>query len=294
MRRSISALTSLLGTCILTGGGLTAQEAPLDPTSDTGLIYAVGADLSFLKSAEDSGIQFKDGGVVKPGLDMFRDHGYDWIRLRVFHTPTELPNDLEYTIALAQAAKERGFRFLLDYHYADGWADPQKQPIPAAWDTTDIEILADSVREWTGYTIRAFREAGVMPEMVQIGNEVRNGMMWPLGRLPDNWDNFATLFQAGLEGIEAGRGGEPMPQIMLHYDNGADTEGAKAFYDRFNEYGIPYDVIGYSYYPWWHGTLLELRDNFISTLENFPDKDVILVEAGYRPYVYEEEGRTPP
>jgi len=133
------------------------------------------------------------GGVVKPGLDMFRDHGYDWIRLRVFHTPTELPNDLEYTIALAQAAKERGFRFLLDYHYADGWADPQKQPIPAAWDTTDIEILADSVREWTAYTIRAFREAGVMPEMVQIGNEVRNGMMWPLGRLPDNWDNFAKL-----------------------------------------------------------------------------------------------------
>jgi len=138
---------------------------------------------------------------VKPGLDIFRDHGYDWIRLRIFHTPTELPNDLEYTIALAQAAQERGFRFLLDYHYADGWADPQKQPIPAAWDTTNVEMLADSVREWTSYTIRAFREAGVMPDMVQIGNEVRNGMMWPLGRLPDNWDNFARLFQAGLEGI---------------------------------------------------------------------------------------------
>ena len=127
---------------------------------------------------------------MKPGLDMFRDHGYDWIRLRIFHTPTELPNDLEYTIALGQDAKERGFRFLFDYHYADGWADPQKQPIPAAWDITDIGILADSVREWTSNTIRAFQEAGVMPDMVQIGNEVRNGMMWPLGKLPDNWDNF--------------------------------------------------------------------------------------------------------
>jgi arabinogalactan endo-1,4-beta-galactosidase len=266
----------------------------MDTISDSGLIYAVGADLSFLKAAEDRGIAFKDGGVVKPGLEIFRDHGYDWIRLRIFHTPTELPNDLEYTIALAREAKALGYRFLLDYHYADGWADPQKQPTPAAWDTTDVAALADSVKAWTAHTIRAFREAGVMPEMVQIGNEVRNGMLWPLGRLPENWDNFARLFEAGLEGIRDGRGPAPMPQIMLHYDNGADTEGAREFFARFATYGIPYDVIGYSYYPWWHGNLIELRDNLLATLERFPDKDIILVEAGYRPYVYEETGRVPP
>ena len=175
MRRSSPAPTSVLGACILilTGTGLTAQEAPQDSTSDTGLIYAVGADLSFLKSAEDSGIQFKDGGVVKPGLDMFRDHGYDWIRLRIFHTPTELPNDLEYTIALAQDAKERGFRFLLDYHYADGWADPQKQPIPAAWDTTDIGILADSVREYLADVERLAERCGlVLPTAESVAVEL--------------------------------------------------------------------------------------------------------------------------
>jgi arabinogalactan endo-1,4-beta-galactosidase len=287
-RCSVPALTALLSA----GSPLLGQE--VDSIPDTGLVYAIGADLSFLKAAEDRGVEFKDGGVVKPGLEIFRDHGYDWIRLRLFHTPTELPNDLEYTIALAQEARALGYRFLLDYHYADGWADPQKQPIPAAWDTTDIGVLADSVREWTGHTIRAFREAGVMPEIVQIGNEVRNGMMWPLGRLPENWDNFARLFEAGLEGIRDGRGTAPMPQIMLHYDNGADTEGAGAFFERFDRYGIPYDVIGYSYYPWWHGNLLELRDNLLATLERFPDKDVILVEAGYRPHVYQEEGRSPP
>ncbi|NNK48014.1 MAG: arabinogalactan endo-1,4-beta-galactosidase, partial [Gemmatimonadetes bacterium] len=156
------------------------------------------------------------------------------------------------------------------------------------WDTTNIDGLVDSVFAWTSGTIRAFREAGVMPEMVQIGNEVRNGMMWPLGRLPENWDHFARLFKAGVDGIDAGRAQAPRPLIMLHYDNGADTDGAKAFFDRFNDYDIPYDIIGYSYYPWWHGTLLELRDNLLATLAHYPDKDVILVEAGYRPRVYDD------
>jgi hypothetical protein len=69
---------------------------------------------------------------------------------------------------------------------------------------------------------------------------------------PENWDNFARLFKAGLEGIDVGRGQAPLPLIMLHYDNGADTDGGTAFLDRFNDYHIPYDIIGYSYYPWWH------------------------------------------
>lgn len=276
----------LLLVALLSASRVAGQQQ--DSIAGVKLTWAVGADLSFLKWAEETrGIQFKENGVVRPGLDIFRDHGYDWIRLRLFHTPAQLPNNLEYTISLAQAARARGFRFLLDYHYADGWADPQQQPTPAAWDTTRIDVLLDSVFAYTRNTIRAFREAGVMPEMVQIGNEVRNGMMWPLGRLPDNWDNFAALFKAGLDGIDAGRGRAPRPLIMLHYDNGADTDGTKAFYDRFNRYGIPYDIIGLSYYPWWHGNLLELRDNLLSVLDNYTDKDVILVEVGYRPGEYQ-------
>ena len=98
----------------------------------SGQEYAIGADLSFLKSAEDRGFHSKKSDV-KPGLQIFKDHGYNWIRLRLFHTPTELPNNLEYTIALAKRAKEMGFKFLLDYHYSDTWADPGKQYIPKAW-----------------------------------------------------------------------------------------------------------------------------------------------------------------
>jgi len=300
MDRCTSCFAVAAATFFLSASAAVSQEPEIVTRADSiarqgvDVTFAVGADLSFVKAAEDRGVQFKDDGVVRPALDIFRDHGYDWIRLRVFHSPDRLPNSLEYTIALAQEAKERGYRFLLDYHYADSWADPQQQPIPAAWDTTDIDVLVDSVYAYTKSTIEAFREAGVMPEMVQIGNEVRNGMLWPLGKLPEHWDNFARLVKAGLDGIDAGRGQAPRPLIVIHYDNGADAEGVRAFFDRFNAYRIPYDVIGFSYYPWWHGNLLDLRDNLLSVLALYPDKDVMLVEVGYRPRVYDESGDLPP
>src|SRR5512135_826045 len=91
------------------------------------LDYAMGSDLSFLKQAEDRGTVFKDHGQAKPGLRIFKDHGYNWIRLRLFHSPTQLPNSLPYTIALAQQARGLGYKFLLNYHYSDTWADPGKQ-----------------------------------------------------------------------------------------------------------------------------------------------------------------------
>jgi arabinogalactan endo-1,4-beta-galactosidase len=270
-----------------------AQAA--DSLATVAISYAIGADLSFLKQAEANGVVFKDGGVARPGLDIFRDHGYGWIRLRLFHSPTTLPNDLAYTIALAQDAQRRGMKFLLNYHYADSWADPGKQPIPKAWEGLSLAVLADSVYDYTRRTIASFRAAGVMPEMVQIGNETRNGMLWPAGKLPENWDAYAALTKAGIDGVDAGRGTAPRPLIMVHYDQGADARGARAFYDRFEAYGIGYDVIGLSYYPWWHGSLLELRQNLLSLVEHF-DKDIIVVEGAYnwRPAEYTEPGALPP
>ena len=242
--------------------------------------YAIGADLSFLRQAEQAGTVFKDKGEAKPGLQIFRDHGYNWIRLRLFHTPTRLPNNLEYTIALAKDAKKLGFRFLLNYHYSDTWADPGKQFLPKAWEGKSHAELVTAVREYTRETIIAFRDAGVMPDMVQIGNEVINGMLWPDGRLPANWDNFAELTRAGIAGVEAARGDGPRPPIMIHIDRGGDKVKTKDFFDKFNSYGIHYDVIGQSYYPWWHGSLNDLREN-MSFMANTYQKDIILVEAAY-------------
>ena len=246
----------------------------------SGQEYAIGADLSFLKSAEDRGFQFKENGEVKPGLEIFRNHGYNWIRLRLFHSPTELPNNIEYTIALAKSAKDKGFKFLLDFHYSDTWADPGKQYIPKAWNGMPHKQLVKAVFDYSKKTIEEFRKANVMPEMVQIGNEVINGMLWPDGKIPENWDNFAELVQAGINGVNAGCDTMNRPKIMIHIDQGGNKNRTKYFFDKFLSYGIDFDYIGQSYYPWWHGTLLDLRENMIFMAESYK-KPIILVEVAY-------------
>jgi arabinogalactan endo-1,4-beta-galactosidase len=242
--------------------------------------YAIGADLSFLKQAEDRGFAFKEDGQKKPGLRIFKDHGYNWIRLRLFHTPTELPNNLNYTIALAKEAKKLGFKFLLDYHYSDTWADPGKQFIPKAWEGKQVKELVQAVFEYTKATMIAFRDSSVYPDMVQIGNEVSNGMLWPIGKLPDNWDNFAALVKAGIGGVKESCINDSCPQIMIHIDKGGDKKFTKTWYDKFHSYKIKYDVMGQSYYPWWHGTLLELRDCLYFMAKEYK-KDIMVVEAAY-------------
>jgi arabinogalactan endo-1,4-beta-galactosidase len=276
---------ALLAGCSAPSGSpapTSAAPAALPP-----LGYAIGADLSFLRQAEQRGTKFKDGGVEKPGLQIFRDHGYNWIRLRLFHSPTQLPNDLAYTLATAKEAKALGMKFLLNFHYSDTWADPGKQIVPKAWVEKPHAELVQAVFEYTRDTIAALRDGGAMPDMVQIGNEITPGMLWPDGRLPANWGNFAELVQAGIRGVEAGRDPAARPRIMIHIDQGGDRQKTKWFFDKLNSHGVAYDVIGQSYYPWWHGTLLDLRDNLAFMAEAY-DKDIILVEVAYnwRPAEY--------
>ncbi len=249
--------------------------------------YAIGADLSFLKQAEERGAIFKDDGEARPGLQIFKSHGYNWIRLRLFHTPTNLPNNLDYTIASAKAASELGFKFLLNFHYSDTWADPQKQFIPALWRGKSHAELVQAVHDYTRDTIKGFRDAGAMPDMVQVGNEITPGMLWPDGKLPDNWDNFAELIKAGIKGVDSGRGTNGRPRVMIHIDKGGNRAATKWFFDKLHSYDVDYDVIGQSYYPWWHGSLLDLRENLSFMATNY-QKDIILVEVAYcwRPTEY--------
>ncbi len=270
---------------------LTAQEARrvYEPVPKP-LEFAFGADLSFLRQAEEGGRVFKDGDTPKPGLKLFKDHGYNWIRLRVFVEPVKegLPNGLAYTIAEAQDAKKLGYKLLLDFHYAQSWADPNKQPTPDAWRGVGHAEMAKKVFEYTRDTIESFQKADVLPDMVQIGNELRNGMLWPSGQLPANWDNFAEYVYAGVNGVDAGRGNSVRPRIMVQYDEGGSWEAARAFWDKLFTYGVPVDVIGYSYYPWWHGPISELRRCLNETANRY-NKEVMVVETAYH---YRTNGET--
>jgi len=140
--------------------------------------------------------------------------------------------------------------------------------------------LVQAVFEYTRDTIVAFRDAGVLPDMVQIGNEVIHGMLWPDGKLPENWHYFAQLMYAGINGVDAGRGNNPRPKLMIHIDRGADLKGTKEFFDKLDSYEIPYDVIGQSYYPWWHGSLNDLRQNLEAMARTY-QKDIVVVETAY-------------
>ncbi|MDY7396321.1 glycosyl hydrolase 53 family protein [Aureibaculum sp. 2210JD6-5] len=246
--------------------------------------YVFGADLSFAKQAKENGFEFKEDGAEKPFLEIFKEHGYNWIRLRLFHNPNigqyNLPNDLDYTIQLAKEAKKQGFKFLLDYHYSDTWADLAKQYTPKAWEGKTGEELVKEVFEYTKTTMLAFRDAGVFPDMVQVGNEISNGMLWPFGKLPENWDGFAALLQSGINGVYASCGNNPCPEIMIHIDKGGDKDFTKYFFDKIETYGIKFDVIGQSYYPWWHGSLLDFRECLNFTANTY-QKDIVVVEVAY-------------
>jgi arabinogalactan endo-1,4-beta-galactosidase len=241
---------------------------------------AIGADVSFLEQAEAQGTIFKDQGVAAPGLQILRRHGYGWVRLRLFNNPTTLPNDLAYTLAEAKQAKALGFGLLLDFHYSDDWADPSHQVTPVAWQKLNHKQLTDAVYSFTRDTIVAFRQAGVLPDMVQIGNEVTSGMLWPDGRLPDHWDNFTDLLKAGIRGVTDGSGTERRPRIMIHIDQGGNSETTQWFFSHVLAAHVEFDVIGQSFYPWWQGSLADLKAN-LDFMAHTYRKPIIVVETAY-------------
>jgi arabinogalactan endo-1,4-beta-galactosidase len=256
-----------------------------------------GADISIQTRQEASGVIYNEYGVPEDAVIILKNHDLNWIRIRIFHTPSGSPygvcQDINYVTALAARVKAEGFKFLLDFHYSDTWADPGKQTKPAAWKSLTQPQLVTAVHDYTRDVIAHLRTHNAMPDMVQIGNEIICGMLWPngncCGMTGGSWANLVELINAGIAGVNDGRGSEPMPKIMLHIDRGGDWGDTQWFFDNILSRGVVFDVIGQSFYPQWHGTLDDLTNCLDNTAATYPH-DIVIAEAGD---YYTGSGKTP-
>ncbi len=245
-----------------------------------------GADVSSLPRVEAGGGVFREGGAPCDALALLRARGLDTVRIRLWHAPVDGSGGLPEALALAERATAAGFGVLLDFHYADTWADPGHQPVPAAWTGLALPVLTDSVRCYTRDVLVAFAARGVVPQCVQFGNEITAGMLWDQGRVGGAWgtsaawDRLAALLEAAGTGLDEALPTGPRPAVMIHIDRGGDNAGARRFLDNLVARRVGFDLIGLSYYPWWHGGLQALADNLTDLAARY-GKGVAVVETAY-------------
>ncbi|HEY1114594.1 MAG TPA: beta-galactosidase GalA [Chitinophagaceae bacterium] len=240
----------------------------------------LGADISFLPQLEARGIKFQDKGVQKDAVQILKDHGFNYVRLRLFHNPAADSGyspkegfcDMNHTLQMAKRVKAAGMKLLLDFHYSDYWADPEKQYKPSAWKGLSFPVLKDSLYKYTRSVIRALKAQGTTPDMVQVGNEINHGIIWPEGHVR-HLDSLAQLIKAGTEAVLSV---DPSIQMMLHVALGGQNDESVFFVEEMRKRNVPFDVIGQSYYPKWHGTLSDLENNLTDLSNRYGD--VILVE----------------
>jgi arabinogalactan endo-1,4-beta-galactosidase len=268
----------------------------------------LGADISMLARVEQRGGVYVDNGKPDDAITIFTHHGWNCFRLRLFVNPNGqggVVNSLEYTRTLARRIKASGATFVLDIHYSDTWADPQHQVTPAAWKDQDVETLEKTVQDYTSSVIADLRQNNALPDIVQIGNEITPGMLWPLGQLkvpkskvkvfggdvrdvqPDfpydetkQWSQLTRLLKAGIRGVRSAVQPTDGVRILIHIDCGGDWPVTQWYFDHLQQAGVEYDLIGQSYYPNWHGTLDNVRENLRESAKRY-GKPILIVETAY-------------
>lgn len=279
---------------------LNAAEVVVKPVPDLPQNFMMGADVSMLLQMEKVGARFYDTtGKAQDCLQILQDSGINWIRLRLWHTPVSKDgkavgggnNDLATTIVLAQRAKRLGLKFALDFHYSDFWADPEKQNKPVAWRDVHGQDLEDEVYRYTLGELKALAAAGVFPDLIQIGNEVNGGFLWPDGK---TWqqtpgekiggaDAFARLLARGIQAvrdIDPHNSTDQKVRIAIHLADGADNHLYRRVFDHLTSKALDYDIIGLSYYPYWHGALEAFQTNMVDIAQRYK-KDMIVLETAY-------------
>ncbi len=255
-------------------------EDQLPETTKT-ISKMIGADISFLPQLEDNGVTFVDGSSEKDAIQLLKDHGFNWIRLRVFvdpqnekgYSPEQGYCGLSQTLQMAKRVKSAGMYLLLDFHYSDYWADPQQQYKPQRWANLDYNTLKDSVETYTTNVLLALKKQSALPDMVQVGNEINHGLLWPDGHI-GNPDLLAGLLKAGVAGVEAV---DPEIPVMMHIALGGQNDESVFWLDNMLARGVKFDIIGISYYPRWHGTPADLDFNLRDLISRY-HKPVNVVE----------------
>lgn len=241
----------------------------------------LGADISFLPQLEAKGMKFYDNNQEKDAIEILKDHGFNYVRLRIFvnpenekgYSPEEGFCGLENTLLMAKRIKDAGLNLLLDFHYSDTWADPQKQFKPKAWEGLEFEELTSTLKDYTKSVLTKLKDQGTTPTMVQIGNEINHGIVWPDAHI-SNLDNLASLLKAGTEAV---REVDPAITVMMHLALGGQNEETTFWFDNMIARGVEFDIIGLSYYPIWHCTLDDLNANMRDIIDRY-QKDVNVVE----------------
>jgi arabinogalactan endo-1,4-beta-galactosidase len=190
--------------------------------------------------------------------------------------PADGYHGTDEVLEMALRLRSMGIRLLVDFHYSDYWADPGKQFKPAAWRDYNFEQLRRAVYDYTFDVCSRLVAQGTPPDMVQVGNEINAGMLWPDGDY-NHMDNLAALLTAGYRAV---KDASPSTLVMLHIAEGGDNDLARRWFDSMTLREVPFDVIGISYYPFWHGSLADLQANLNDISVRY-DRGVVVVETAY-------------
>jgi len=252
----------------------------------------IGMDLSTLEETERLGGKFYENGKEAALYDILKRHGVTSIRLRLWNDPFDEEGenyggggcDIEAVLREARRAVENGMNWILGFHYSDFWADPGRQLIPKAWQSFTLEQMEKAVYEYTKEILARCKNEALYPGYVQIGNEITNGMLWPVGKViydevtgePTSYANMTRLLKAGSTAArESGN-----VKIIFHLERSCDNVRYRQWFDAVTAANIDYDIIGVSYYPHWHGTMQEVRRNLEDISARY-NKDVMVVETAY-------------
>ncbi len=274
----LAVVALLAGVTVLARGGSAEGSAES--------LRVRGADISFTLQEEAAGTVLYGPDGAAPIESVLAASGATHVRLRVWVDPVPGTSDLSSALELARRAAGRGLGVVLALHYSDTWADHSHQQVPAAWAGQSLPELARTVRRYTADVVAAFADQGTPVDIVQVGNEIDHGLLWPVGRLEtEGWDVVAGLVRAAAAGAREG-GGTARPEVMVHLAAGGDAEGVSDFMTRLADRGVEVDVIGLSYYPWWSGSLAQLGRTLALLAERF-DRDLLVAETAH-PWTLED------